>query len=138
MGIENIKIIKIIIESILDIVYPYENKCIFCDTEGFLGLCSKCKSEIKKLDNQEEILSYGYYGGILKKLILKLKYHKSFTAGKVLADMLVEFINEKNLDIDFICYVPISKASLKKRGFNQCKVLATNISYNLKIPINNC
>ena len=138
MGKEIIKIIKIALEALLDIIYPYDNKCIICGVEGFLGICSKCKSEIKRVHQQEEIMAYGYYGGVLKKLILNLKYHKSFIAGKFLADLLCQIIIEKELSIDFICYVPISKASLKKRGFNQCSVLAKNISSILDIPVIDC
>lgn len=138
MGKEIIKIIKIVPEALLDIIYPYENKCIICGVEGFLGICSKCRSDIKRVNQQEEIMAYGYYGGVLKKLILNLKYHKSFIAGKVLADLLCQIIIEKELSIDFICYVPISKASLKKRGFNQCSVLAKNISSILDIPVIDC
>ena len=138
MGKEIIKIIKIALEALLDIIYPYDNKCIICGVEGFLGICSKCKSEIKRVHQQEEIMAYGYYGGVLKKLILNLKYHKSFIAGKVLADLLCQIIIEKKLSIDCICYVPISKDSLKKRGFNQCSVLAKNISSILDIPVIDC
>ena len=138
MGKEIIKIIKIALEALLDIIYPYDNKCIICGVEGFLGICSKCESEIKRVHQQEEIMAYGYYGGVLKKLILNLKYHKSFIAGKVLADLLCQIIIEKKLSIDCICYVPISKDSLKKRGFNQCSVLAKNISSILDIPVIDC
>ena len=138
MGKEIIKIIKIALEALLDIIYPYDNKCIICGVEGFLGICSKCKSEIKRVHQQEEIMAYGYYGGVLKKLILNLKYHKSFIAGEVLADFLCQIIREKHLSIDYICYVPISKKSLKKRGFNQCRVLAKNMSIALDIPIIDC
>ena len=138
MGKEIIKIIKIALEALLDIIYPYDNKCIICGVEGFFFFFSKCKSEIKRVHQQEEIMAYGYYGGVLKKLILNLKYHKSFIAGKVLADLLCQIIIEKKLSIDCICYVPISKDSLKKRGFNQCSVLAKNISSILDIPVIDC
>ena len=138
MGKEFIKIINIVIEALLDIIYPYDNKCIICGIEGFRGICSRCKSDIKRVQEQEEIIAYGYYGGVLKKLILNLKYHKSFIAGKVLADLLCQIIIEKKLSIDCICYVPISKDSLKKRGFNQCSVLAKNISSILDIPVIDC
>ena len=138
MGKEFIKIINIVIEALLDIIYPYDNKCIICGIEGFRGICSRCKSDIKRVQEQEEIIAYGYYGGVLKKLILNLKYHKSFIAGKVLADLLCQIIREKHLSIDYICYVPISKKSLKKRGFNQCRVLAKNMSIALDIPIIDC
>lgn len=138
MGKEFIKIINIAIEALLDIIYPYDNKCIICGIEGFRGICSRCKSDIKRVQEQEEIIAYGYYGGVLKKLILNLKYHKSFIAGEVLADFLCQIIREKHLSIDYICYVPISKKSLEKRGFNQCRVLAKNMSIALDIPIIDC
>lgn len=138
MGKEFIKIINIVIEALLDIIYPYDNKCIICGIEGFRGICSRCKSDIKRVQEQEEIIAYGYYGGVLKKLILNLKYHKSFIAGEVLADFLCQIIREKHLSIDYICYVPISKKSLKKRGFNQCRVIAKNMSIALDIPIIDC
>ena len=32
--------------------------------------------------SKKKIIAYGYYGGVLKKLILNLKYHKSFIAGE--------------------------------------------------------
>ena len=138
MGKEFIKIINIVIEALLDIIYPYDNKCIICGIEGFRGICSRCKSDIKRFQEQEEIISYGYYGGVLKKLILNLKYHKSFIAGEVLADFLCQIIREKHLSIDYICYVPISKKSLKKRGFNQSERIASRLSEVVDIPVLDC
>ena len=32
----------------------------------------------------------------------------------------------------------MSKKSKKKRGFNQCEVMAKNIGYKLNIPVSNC
>ena len=32
----------------------------------------------------------------------------------------------------------LSKKAIRKRGFNQCEIMARNISYNTDIPISNC
>ena len=135
MGKKIIKEIKSIISYLIDIIYPEEEKCIICDEDGFIGICPFCKSKINKIKKQDEILSYGYYGGILKDLILSFKYNKNFTAGKVISELLLTLINEEKIDFDVICYVPMTKKSIKKRGFNQCEIISKYISKNLNIPV---
>lgn len=132
------KIMLKIYNEILDIVYPMEDKCIICKTDGFMGLCPYCKSRINRDTIENGILSYGFYGGIVKSLILKFKYESDFTAGYLLSRLLVEMIEEKEIYADVICYVPMTKKSEKKRGFNQCEVIARHIGYHMNIPVSNC
>ena len=120
------KIILRIYNEILDIVYPIEEKCIICRADGFIGLCPYCKSRINRATIESDNLSYGFYGGIVKTLILKFKYESDFTAGYLLSKLLVEMIEENKIYADVICYVPMTKKSEKKRGFNQCEVTANN------------
>lgn len=138
MGKEIIKIIKYIYKSILDIIYPFENKCIICGEENFLGICAYCKSKINKAKSNDQVLVYGYYGGVLKELILAFKYEKNFTAADVIIKLLLEIIYSEKVSADIICYVPMSKRSQKKRGFNQCEIIAKNLGDELNIPVSNC
>lgn len=138
MGKKIIKKIKYIFSAVLDIIYPPYNKCIICNSENFIGICPLCKSNIKRIQTQEEILSYGFYGGVLKELILSFKYDKNFTAGDILAELLLNLIEEEKINGDYICYVPMSKKSLKKRGFNQCEIIAKKIGEKLDIPVSRC
>ena len=50
----------------------------------------------------------------------------------------MEIIEENNIKADVICYVPMTKKAEKKRGFNQCKVIAKNISNATGIPVRKC
>lgn len=139
MGKWLFKNIKVIIKGIIEIVYPLEEKCIICNLDGFIRLCPSCKEKIKRVEVvKKEDISYGFYGGILKELILKFKYKKNFIAGEILSEFFIEVINEYNISADYICYIPMSKRDEKKRGFNQCKVIAQNISEYTNIPISNC
>ena len=139
MGKTIFKILKKIYQELLDIVYPIEEKCILCEIEGFIGICDCCKSEIKKCDVEDKTnISYGFYGGLLKNLILEFKYNKNFTAGEILSNLILEIINNQSINADVICYVPMTKKAIRKRGFNQCEIMARNISYNTDIPISNC
>ena len=71
-------------------------------------------------------------------IILKFKYESNFTAGYLLSNFLIEIIKEQKINADVICYVPMSRKAKKKRGFNQCEVIARNVGYNTNIPVSNC
>lgn len=139
MGKTILKLLRKVGEELLDIIYPREEKCIICQTEGFMGICDYCRSKIKNVNlANKEVISYGFYGGILKRLILEFKYSKNFIAGEVLSKFILEIINKNEIKADVICYVPMTKSAIKNRGFNQCKFIAYKIGYLLDIPISNC
>lgn len=139
MGKTIFKILRNLSDELLDLIYPREEKCIICQVEGFVGICDYCRSKIKNMNlYNKEVISYGFYGGILKKLILEFKYNKNFIAGEVLSEFIFEMINKNKIKPDIICYVPMTKNAIKKRGFNQCKFIATRVGYLLDVPISNC
>jgi competence protein ComFC len=134
MGKRIIELLITLKDEVLDIIYPPKNSCIICESE-FVGLCPLCKSKIQKVKEDEGVLSYGYYNGALKKLILEFKYKQNFVAGKILAEFLYDLIKNSNIEIDCIVFIPSSKKALKERGFNQCEYLAKEINKSLKVEI---
>lgn len=136
MGEKFKKIIKNVFKGIIEVIYPIEEKCIICNTDSCYGICNTCLNKIKAIPakNQEDIISYGYYGGILKELILKFKYKSDFTAGNILGELLAKYIiNNINYKNYVITYVPLSKKSKRKRGFNQCEYIAEYIGEKISI-----
>ncbi len=130
------RIIRSLWEGIVEVIYPRENYCIICKEEDCFGICEHCKKSIKTIDiaYQDKIISYGYYGGVLKELILIFKYKSNFTAGDILAGFLEEYITKNfNYKEYIITYIPLSKKSKKARGFNQCEYIARKISRDLCI-----
>jgi len=138
MGKTITRIIRKLCEGLLEVVYPRENYCIICKEDDCFGICNTCKNSIKILNevHQDKVISYGYYGGVLKDLILKFKYKNNFTAGDILAEFLEEYIT-KNLKYKkyIITYIPLSKKSKKNRGFNQCEYIAEKIGRDLSIEV---
>lgn len=135
MGKRVNKILKRIIKEILYLIYPPNDKCISCG-EDFIGLCPICKSEIKRVkDNSDNYYSYAYYNGVIKNVILNFKYKKVFLAGNILSQFLLELIKENNIEADGIFFVPASKKSIRKRGFNQCEVMAKEVGEVTSIPV---
>ena len=138
MGKKIKRIIRKLWEGLIEVLYPRENYCIICKDDDCFGLCNTCRKSIKVINEvyQDEIISYGYYGGVLKDLILKFKYKNNFTAGDILAEFLEEYII-KNFEYKeyIITYIPLSKKSKKYRGFNQCEYIAKKISRDLSIEV---
>ncbi|WP_315074399.1 ComF family protein [uncultured Clostridium sp.] len=130
------RVIRSLWEGIVEVIYPRENYCIICKEEDCFGICEHCKKSIKTIDiaYQDKIISYGYYGGALKELILIFKYKSNFTAGDILAEFLEEYITKNfNYKEYIITYIPLSKKAKKARGFNQCEYIARKIARDLCI-----
>lgn len=130
-----IRLIKEILRDIIKILYPSNNRCLFCNKEDIEGLCKKCCSDITACNNGNE-LCIGYYRGVLKKLIIDLKYKSNFEAG----DMLVELIENKFDKINkdyYLTFIPISKKALKVRGFNQCEYIAKELGFRKNFKVIN-
>ena len=132
------RIIRKLWEGLIEVVYPRENYCIICKEDDCFGICNTCKKSIKIINEvyQDEVISYGYYGGVLKDLILKFKYKNNFTAGDILAEFLEEYITKNFKYKEYIItYIPLSKKSKKIRGFNQCEYIAKKIARDLSIEV---
>ena len=132
------RIIRKLWEGLIEVVYPRENYCIICKEDDCFGICNTCKKSIKIINElyQDEVISYGYYGGVLKDLILKFKYKNNFTAGDILTEFLEEYIIKNfNYKEYIITYIPLSKKSKKVRGFNQCEYIAKKIGRDLSIEV---
>jgi len=127
------KYLFMVFKGLLEIIFPQSYKCIICkEEEAEGGLCYKCKNKIvSPLDDE---LCIGYYKGPLKELILKLKYKHDFNAGIILAELIEEKL--KNLKGEYyLTFIPISKKTLRERGFNQCEYIAREISFRIGYPV---
>lgn len=138
MGKKIKRIIGKFLEGLIEVIYPRENYCIICGEDECFGICESCVKSIKTINDfyQDEIISYGYYGGVLKELILKFKYKSNFTAGDILTEFLEEYIiNNLNYKEYIVTYIPLSRKSKKIRGFNQCEYIAKKIARDLSIEV---
>lgn len=133
MGKRFFKLLVSFKDELLDILYPPKEECLVCGSDGFIGLCHICRKRIKRDKENNLVLSYGQYGGIIKQLILNFKYKGSFTSGRLLVQFLNDRLNELQYYPDIILYVPVDRKTKNKRGFNQCEFLATELA-----KIKNC
>lgn len=106
-----------------------ENRCLICSNEinNEATICDSCQ---KHPPHFIKLFSPFRYEGIVKKSVLNYKYDNSKYLAKGYALILSELL--RNLDIDLITFVPMSKN--EKRYFNHSKFLAEELSKLLKIP----
>lgn len=110
-----------------------ESICTICGesiAEPFL-VCEECQRRLYNFDIQR---SAGAYSGNLRAAIARMKYaNERWLAnplGALLADVVMEFC-----PADFLIPIPITKGSLRKRGYNQASDLALEAGEFLDLPV---
>lgn len=147
-------------DKILDIFFPSNFTCDICGVEIFNGdnLCEKCRAtvtvnngltcpvcgrrtqskglclECKASPPQfyRAVSPFVYSGGI-RALILKFKGGQGYLKDYFARAMYAKCGDFK--DADGICYVPMTRAAERNRGFNQSQLLAAELSKLLAIPV---
>jgi ComF family protein len=144
-----------LLNNFLNLIYPL--KCLLCDNkihpENKWMICKSCIHDIKinlpaicinesgicrdcNLPNSFIDRSWAVckFEGKVRKSIHLLKYYKKVNFLNYFAELTFNYIdNFINIDLfDIIIPVPMHKSKLKKRGFNQSKVLAEKIAKRYK------
>lgn len=145
-------------EYVLSLFFP--NRCIFCNEVigPYDALCTSCQStlpwikgevcifcgsskedcECKKRHGNfyDGIAAPLYYVGNVRKSIHNFKFKDDKNAYKVFAELMNETRVSvyKDIDFDYIAYTPMSLKHQKKRGYNQSRLLAEQISELSGIP----
>jgi len=108
--------------------------------------CIKCGKTVNEDGDiccleQKHLFEKGWialeYEEMTKQSIYKFKYQNCPRYCKTFAEIMYQAMNDKTIlkyDFDLITSVPIHKNKLKKRGYNQAKLIAKELSLKLNIP----
>lgn len=149
MGKKFISILNYLVHCVIEVIYPFKEECLICNasTEDSSLLCKNCLNKIKfckesyfvkKNDTRYDCFCLAYYSNIVTELVLRLKYKHDYQCGEALAQLMSNIIINNKMQVDFITFVPCTEKTLKKRGYNQSKLLAKNIGNILNIKILDC
>lgn len=77
-----------------------------------------------------------YYSGAAKRSVHALKFDGCVQNAVGLARFMSDSVkkNFAGVKFDFVCCVPLSESSLKRRGYNQSALLAKKIAKELGVP----
>lgn len=80
------------------------------------------------------------YEDTVRTLIHEFKYKRKDYLGEILANLMIDFIAEYSLPIDYldlIIPIPLHKTKLREREFNQAQVLSEYIGKKFNKPVIN-
>lgn len=123
-------------ECAKDFPFNNGNVCLRCGSpiENEACFCLECQNHNKNFDIARSALKYE---GVVKKLILDMKFHNNRWIEKYFANLLAEVYIKNNMNADIIVPVPISNKRQKERGYNQSELIAEHLSQKLHLPLVN-
>lgn len=118
---------------------PYNNKT-FCNHCGRQiaapsEYCSTCRESLIAIDRARSAFNYERP---ISGLIKKAKYENGRYILDYFADKLAFLYFSNFFRPEIVCFVPMSKARLKKRGFNQSEYLARKVADRIHVPVSDC
>ncbi|QNO14480.1 ComF family protein [Alkalicella caledoniensis] len=140
------------------LLFPDIKKCIMCNRQIdklSLPLCEQCTKEITFYKGEtvcnncgrfyhgptcdavriEKIIAVARYTGAWKELIHKFKFNNQKYLAKGLAEKMIERLQDEDMDIDLITYVPATTKTLSQRGYDQSQLLAKELALMLNKPM---
>lgn len=111
-------------------------KCVSCalpsplpDVEPYL--CIACMTHRLPVDWCE---AWGEYTGALERVLHALKFERHDFLADALSSLLEETLRARgDLAFDALVAVPMSRAKLRRRGYNQAELLARALSSRLRV-----
>lgn len=111
-----------------------EPQCLICGRELFsefgYKICTTCQKHKNYLDVNYPVFRYE---GVIKEAVRKHKFAGKMWYYKPFSDFIYGKIHDKLHNIDYIVYPPVNEKTFYKRGFNQCELIAKELSDRLNI-----
>ena len=126
---------------LLDLLYP--PRCAFCRrllNERERGVCRFCRKRYenrcirRELKNTLLCAAPLRYEDEVRESLLRYKFHGVTAYGAAYAEFLAKCIDESEIICDIITWVPLSRQRLRRRGYDQARILAEETAKRLGIP----
>ncbi len=100
--------------------------------DPLVDLCETCANRIRYFDL---VRSYGYYQEPLKDLIRAFKNRAEKELSRELSLLLKDVVSDIPSEFSSMTYIPLSKMRFRRRGFNQTKLLASDLANLLNLEV---
>lgn len=131
------------IEAILDAIYP--RKCAFCHKK--MGkekglLCSECEKSLpyagknagQRIPFMSRCWSPLFYEGAVRDSLHRFKFGGLNMYAAPYADIMQTRCAEALEGVELITWVPLSRARLRTRGYDQARLLAAELAGRTQLP----
>lgn len=124
-------------ECLANVKHIKEPRCPGCGgtNDGIMTECDQCiKTGDKPWDDAYAVFDYS---GVIRKLIVQLKFNRRPEIGIFLAGLASENAREYLLGYDVIVPVPLHFLRRLRRGYNQCEIIAHELYIQTGIECKN-
>ena len=127
-------------DGILRLLYP--PKCVFCHRlleDGEPPVCLRCEKLLPRTTNQGRqhfpyvtvCVAPLYYEDLARESLRRFKFANRREYAWTYGPMVAACIREAELNFDCLSWVPLSRKRLRKRGYDQCELLARAVGQEL-------
>ena len=120
-------------ESFLDLLYP--PKCPFCGTvQETRGICPACRKALPWTEGDQGLKTLPggticaaplWYEDLAREGLLRFKFQGAAAAAEPLGELIAQCAAERfSGAFDVVTWVPVSRRRLRKRGYDQARLLA--------------
>lgn len=130
-------------DRILELLYP--TRCTFCHRLAQAGekVCPHCRERLpytkgaakQELSKSLACCSPLYYTGDVRRSLLRYKFGGVRMYAEVYEEFLSKCIDENEISCDIITWVPLSRQRLRRRGYDQARLLAKAVAARQGIPL---
>lgn len=94
--------------------------------------CSTCKNKLTATDKARSVFNYEKP---VNSLLKRAKYENAKYLLSFFAEYMTSAYFKNYFNSDALCFVPMTDKSFRKRGYNQSKILAEEISQKIGVPV---
>ncbi|HOE35790.1 MAG: ComF family protein [Chloroflexi bacterium] len=107
--------------------------CVYCGRAlPVRGVCTSCRLHPPAY---QEIRSLAGYEGVIREIVVNLKYHSDLGLSHAVAPLLAGLVQSEKWQLDMVVPVPLSEKHYQQRGYNQAAVLAFPLALRLGLPM---
>ena len=130
-------------ERVLDLLFP--PKCAFCGAltdRSDRGMCPACRRDLPWTENLKRRADFVagisaplYYEGAVRRALIRFKFNGAPARGEVYGRLVAEELRRQGrTDFDVVTWAPLSRKRLRRRGYDQARLLAEAAAKELALP----
>lgn len=132
-----------ILDIVLDLLFP--PRCAFCRkllNDGEKGICRACRRSLpyvpetaaREYRDIAKCVAPLYYEGSVRESLLRYKFAGLSAYGQVYAGLVARCVEESGISCDLVTWAPLSWRRLRKRGYDQARLIAEGAARELGLP----
>jgi ComF family protein len=131
-----------LLDALLSFIFP--DRCASCKRPGAL-FCRGCQARLAPYPSDsrrppaslEDVYVAFTFQSPLREAVHQLKYRRARRMAVPLGALLAAHAAARRLDAEAVLAIPLHRARLAERGFNQAEALASEVARGLGLPLIN-